>query len=224
MDPAIATSIAGSDILTLTFTNTLSSTLIDITLHGVATLFNSGHTPFGAGFATPLDVKDASKHSISAVCEWWRFQPGKFCRCEQTQPNLTGHTFAFEQYTGSPEFYVSALSYCYIGCSSQRENTAARRPPALCHWSQRVRSARLAREEAEESSGNDRGLNTRHRLRKLEDRREAVFLFVAVSEFGCGSKRTLPLINAMGGSVQILSQCASRPATSSRCKSDVTTE
>ena len=49
--PSDSDQIAGTDVLTLKFTSTVSGAPLDVTLKGVATLFYNDHTPFGTGFA-----------------------------------------------------------------------------------------------------------------------------------------------------------------------------
>jgi len=89
--------ISGKDALTLTFAD-------PITLHGVATLFDVTHGPFGHGNPERdhfrLSVDGGAFHAVS-------FWDANFDRLE-----LTGSTFTFERapHHGN-SFYVSALDY-----------------------------------------------------------------------------------------------------------------
>jgi hypothetical protein len=89
--------INGTNILTLTFTSTID-------LIGVATLFDSGHGPFGNGSQLTGDFLLSVNGGT--------FQHITFANANDEKLNLTGKTFAFEE-DGSwnPTFYVSALDY-----------------------------------------------------------------------------------------------------------------
>jgi hypothetical protein len=87
--------INGSNILTLTFIN-------KITLVGVATLFDTNHTPFGGSPATDSFLLSIDGGGFFAVT---------FANANNELLNYTGNVFAFEQKSGNADFYVSALAY-----------------------------------------------------------------------------------------------------------------
>lgn len=87
--------INGTNILTLTFSS-------QVTLTGVATLFDPGHAPFGNGDpmsgTTGFFLLNGVKTSFSSA--------------NDNSLDLTGTTFTFEEDTSSdPTFYVSALDF-----------------------------------------------------------------------------------------------------------------
>jgi hypothetical protein len=88
--------IDGTNVLTLSFAT-------QVMLKGVATLFDSGHTPFGPGSTTTgsflLSVNGGSFTSIL------------FSNANNELLNLPGTTFAFEEASNQPEFYVSGLDF-----------------------------------------------------------------------------------------------------------------
>jgi hypothetical protein len=83
--------INGSNILTLVFNQSVHLT-------GVATLFDSGHSPFGPG--DPL-TGSFLLNGVSTT----------FANANNAMLNLTGTVFTFAEQTGNPEFYVSGLSF-----------------------------------------------------------------------------------------------------------------
>jgi hypothetical protein len=91
--------INGSNVLTLTFAT-------PVTLKGVATLFDPGHSPFGSG--NPLTG------DFLLSVNGGTFNMVTFATANDEGLNLYGTSFAFEEdssSTGDVTFYVSALEY-----------------------------------------------------------------------------------------------------------------
>lgn len=87
--------INGTNLLTLTFSS-------PITLTGVATLFDSGHSPFGNGNPTSLTTGFFLLNGIKT----------SFSSANNDSLDLIGTVFTFEGDTLSdPTFYVSGLEY-----------------------------------------------------------------------------------------------------------------
>lgn len=98
-----------TDVLTLTFAATVKLT-------GVATLFDPGHTPFGTIFQTKDSVATVSstiKFLLSV--DGGTFKEVLFSTANLvtglSSLNLIGHSFAFMEKAGNPEYYVSAVAY-----------------------------------------------------------------------------------------------------------------
>jgi hypothetical protein len=103
--PSNEDQIAGTDILNVTF-----SAIVKLT--GVATLFDSGHTPFGPGFSSAPSGAALNTIAFLLSVDGGAFNPITFLAANTLNTlGLTGTSFRFEQKTGSPEFYVSALAY-----------------------------------------------------------------------------------------------------------------
>jgi hypothetical protein len=102
--PSDTDQIAGTDILTLAFGS-------PVKLTGVGTLFHSQHEPFGAGFETTALVAGAAGIAFELSVDGGAFAPITFALANAMSLSLDGSTFAFRQLAGSPQFYVSALSY-----------------------------------------------------------------------------------------------------------------
>lgn len=94
---------AAGDVLTLTFDS-------EVRLTGVGTLFASGHTPFGAGFASPSDVSGASGIVFSLTVDGTAHSVS-FDDANNMALLLTGTIFEFSALSDNPDFYVSALSF-----------------------------------------------------------------------------------------------------------------
>jgi LPXTG-motif cell wall-anchored protein len=96
--------INGTNVLTLTFVSSVNLT-------GVGTLFDPAHSPFGPGDPLTgtflLSVDGGSFHQIT------------FASANDGALNLLGTTFAFEEGSNQPTFYVSALSYTTTGGGHQ---------------------------------------------------------------------------------------------------------
>jgi hypothetical protein len=106
--PSDSDQIAGSDVLILTFAS-------QVKLTGVGTLFDPGHTPFGANFPTAASV-DAVKNSIVFslsvdTIDGGAFHDYSFSAANSLALSLVGTTFEFMQKAGNPEYYVSALGF-----------------------------------------------------------------------------------------------------------------
>ena len=88
--------INGSNVLTLSFAT-------QVTLKGVATLFDAGHSPFGSGStATGNFLLSVNGGSFVSVL---------FSNANDELLNYTGTSFAFEEGNSQPTFYVSALDF-----------------------------------------------------------------------------------------------------------------
>ena len=98
--------INGNNVLTLTFGT-------KVTLLGVATLFNSGHSPFGNG-----DPSSSTSYFLLSV-NGGSYMDITFANANEELLSLTGTTFAFadggcnSNYTwcSQPTFYVSGLEF-----------------------------------------------------------------------------------------------------------------
>lgn len=92
--------IKGSDQLTLHFAE-------PITLHGVGTLFDSSHGPFGHG--------NPERDHFRLSVDGGRFHAVSFWDANYDRLDLTGSTFVFEhaKHHGN-SFYVSALDYAVV--------------------------------------------------------------------------------------------------------------
>ena len=99
-----ADQIVGTDVLTLTFQNTVQ-------ILGIATLFAHDHSPFG-GFD---DTQITNTQSFLVSVDGGAAQTVLFSTANSALllvANLTGHIFAFQQNgADNPGFYVSALSF-----------------------------------------------------------------------------------------------------------------
>jgi len=100
--PSDTDQIAGSDILVLTFQS-------QVHLTGIATLFDSAHTPFGSSFQTPGSINNSQTFLIDDG-DGTGFHAFTFYAANNFLLNLTGTTFKFEENSNNPEFYVSALA------------------------------------------------------------------------------------------------------------------
>ena len=120
--PSDTDQIAGSDVLILTFSS-------KVHLTGVATLFDSGHTPFGNNFQTPSTINNTETFLIDDG-DGLGWRAVSFFNANTLALDLTGTTFKFkENGSSNPEFYVSALAFdllCGPGtglqCGNQNAN------------------------------------------------------------------------------------------------------
>lgn len=103
--PSTSDQIAGTDVLTLTFTS-------QIRLTGVATLFDTGHTPFGTNFQTPASVAAAaSTITFLLSVDGGVYQSVKFLDANTNALSLLGTSFSFKNNgSANPDFYVSAIA------------------------------------------------------------------------------------------------------------------
>lgn len=104
-DPSDTDQIAGSDVLTLTFTE-------KTILTGVGTLFASGHTSFGANFSTVQSViNKASLITFLLSVDGGAFNPVKFADANNNSLLLMGKTFSFKNNgSANPDYYISAVA------------------------------------------------------------------------------------------------------------------
>jgi hypothetical protein len=93
--PSDSDQIAGTDILTLSFAT-------QVTLKGVATLFASGHEPFGPGSTATGSFQLFVDNVLHTVL---------FSDANNELLNFTGLSFAFMEGSNQPLFYVSALEF-----------------------------------------------------------------------------------------------------------------
>jgi hypothetical protein len=107
--PPESDQIANGDILRIQFSS-------PVTLTGVATLFVSGHSPFGANFPTPAQILGSHQFYLSLDTTFTDSDKVTFDNANNTNGgafnlSLTGTDFYFKQVTDNPTYYVSALSY-----------------------------------------------------------------------------------------------------------------
>ena len=110
--------IAGNEVLHLAFTSAITSLPVAVTLTGVATLFDPGHTPFGSNFLDASDVQGTNDFLLSLNGVFSAANKVTFGAANNTNggPNdlsFSGTDFYFKQDTSGyqPEFYVSGLVY-----------------------------------------------------------------------------------------------------------------
>jgi hypothetical protein len=102
--PTDTDQIAGNDVLVLTFSS-------KVHLTGVATLFDSAHTPFGNNFQTPGTISNTQTFLIDDG-DGLGWRTVSFFNANTLALDLTGTTFKFkENGSNNPEFYISALAY-----------------------------------------------------------------------------------------------------------------
>ena len=107
--PSDSDQIAGTDVLTLKFSQ-------QVTLTGVGTLFASGHTPFG-DFANAPSGNALNTIEFLLSVDGGAFNSVKFLDANLMHLSRLGTTFAFMEktYGTNPEYYVSALSFDTCG-------------------------------------------------------------------------------------------------------------
>ena len=106
---ATADQIAGTDVLTLTFTS-------QVKLTGIATLYDDPHNPFGTGFSNKQSIIDNAASIVIAVqADSNGYNNVSLDQANKNLLTLSGTTFSFMEATNNPEFYISAIAFDTCG-------------------------------------------------------------------------------------------------------------